>query len=71
MSDVIDGFGEVYMAYYKGKPSNHVTERDDGFIREVQDAHYARAAAKLEFPVDFDDISGSYIFATPSNGAAP
>lgn len=40
MVDIIDGFGKVYMAYYSGEPSNHVTERDDGFIRETPDAHY-------------------------------
>jgi SAM-dependent methyltransferase len=40
MPDVIDGFGEVNMAHYKGKPSNHITERDDGYIRKVPDAQY-------------------------------
>jgi len=38
--EIIDAFGEVYMAYYRGEPSNHITERDDGLIRESADAHY-------------------------------
>jgi hypothetical protein len=40
MSDVIDAFGEIYLAYLEGKPSNQITERDDGFIREAPDAYY-------------------------------
>jgi SAM-dependent methyltransferase len=40
MSETIDAFGEVYMAYYRGEPSNHTTERDDGYVREAPDAHY-------------------------------
>jgi len=40
MSEPIDAFGEVYMAYYRGEPSNHTTERDDGLVRESPDAHY-------------------------------
>lgn len=40
MSEVIDAFGEIYMAYYKGEPSNHFTERDDGYKRESENAHY-------------------------------
>ena len=40
MSEVFDAFGEIYMAYYKGEPSNHFTERDDGYKREVESAHY-------------------------------
>ena len=40
MAEIIDAFGEVYMAYYRGEPSNHNTERDDGLIRESADAHY-------------------------------
>lgn len=38
MSNIIDGFGQVYMAYYRGEPSNHVTERDDGYRQELPDA---------------------------------
>jgi len=40
MSTVIDAFGEIYMAYYLGKPSAHYTERDDGYKREIDNAHY-------------------------------
>ena len=40
MSDVIDAFGEIYRSYYYGEPSNHFTERDDGYIRESESAHY-------------------------------
>jgi len=40
MSKVIDAFGEAYMAYLKGEPSNHYVERDDGNIRESDSAYY-------------------------------
>jgi len=40
MSKVIDAFGQVYLAYLNGEPSNHFTERDDGNIRESKSAHY-------------------------------
>lgn len=40
MSGVIDGFGEAYMAYLRGEPSNHTTERDDGYVHEIPDASY-------------------------------
>lgn len=40
MTVIIDAFGEVYMAYYIGEPSSHYTERDDGYIREIDNAHY-------------------------------
>ncbi|MBT3284971.1 class I SAM-dependent methyltransferase [Candidatus Bathyarchaeota archaeon] len=40
MAEIIDAFGEIYMAYYKGEPSNHNLERDDGLIQESADAHY-------------------------------
>jgi len=40
MSDVIDAFGEIYMAYINGEPSNHYTERDDGYRHESNSAYY-------------------------------
>ena len=33
MDEVIDGFDMVYMAHYRGEPSDHVTERDDGYVK--------------------------------------
>ncbi|MBD3205521.1 methyltransferase domain-containing protein [Candidatus Bathyarchaeota archaeon] len=40
MSRKIDAFGEIYMAYLLGEPSNHCTERDDGYKRESESAHH-------------------------------
>ena len=40
MSKVIDAFGEAYMAYLNGEPSNHYVERDDGNISESDSAYY-------------------------------
>lgn len=40
MSKVIDAFGEAYMAYLSGEPSNHYVERDDGNISESDSAYY-------------------------------
>ena len=40
MSEEIDAFGEIYLAHYRGQPSNHTTERDDGYVRESPDAHH-------------------------------
>ena len=38
MSEEIDAFGEIYMAYIRGEPSNHYTERDDGYKHESESA---------------------------------
>ena len=35
-----DPFGEALLAHFKGEPSDHQTERDDGFIREVDASMY-------------------------------
>ena len=43
MDEVIDGFGMAYMAHYRGEPSTHVTERDDGHTREVDASYYFRS----------------------------
>jgi len=40
MSREIDAFGEIYMAYLRGEPSNHYTERDDGYKHESESAHF-------------------------------
>jgi hypothetical protein len=40
MPKKIDTFGEIYMAYIRGEPSNHYTERDDGYRHESESAHY-------------------------------
>ena len=40
MSKFIDAFGEAYMAYLNGEPSNHYVERDDGNISESDSAYY-------------------------------
>ena len=40
---VFDGFGMVYLAYYRGEPSNHVTERDDGYVNETNATYYFRS----------------------------
>jgi SAM-dependent methyltransferase len=43
MGDVFDGFGMVCMAHFRGESSNHVTERDDGYVNEVDGAYYFRS----------------------------
>lgn len=43
MGEVIDGFGLVYMAHYRGEPSDHVTERDDGYANEADGMYYFRS----------------------------
>jgi len=35
-----DVFGEALLAYFKGEPSTHQTERDDGYINEVDATMY-------------------------------
>jgi ubiquinone/menaquinone biosynthesis C-methylase UbiE len=35
-----DTFGEVFMAHFRGEPSIHHTERDDGYINEVDASMY-------------------------------
>lgn len=37
---VKDTFGQALMAHYKGEPSIHQTERDDGYINEVDASMY-------------------------------
>ena len=32
VGDIIDGFGEAFMALHRGEPSDHVIERDDGYV---------------------------------------
>ena len=36
----MDAFGEALLAHIRGEPSDHQTERDDGFIREVDATMY-------------------------------
>jgi SAM-dependent methyltransferase len=43
MYEAIDGFGMVYMAHYRGEPSDNVTERDDGYVNEADGAYYFRS----------------------------
>ena len=43
VDEFIDGFGMVCMAHYRGEPSGHVTERDDGYLNEVDASYYFRS----------------------------
>jgi SAM-dependent methyltransferase len=42
MDEVIDVFGLACMAHLNGEPSDHVTERDDGYVNEVDATYYFR-----------------------------
>jgi SAM-dependent methyltransferase len=43
MDEVIDGFGMALLAHYRGEPSDHVIERDDGHIDETDAWYYFRS----------------------------
>jgi SAM-dependent methyltransferase len=40
VGDIIDGFGEAFMAHHRGEPSDHVVERDDGYVTETDALQY-------------------------------
>jgi SAM-dependent methyltransferase len=43
MDEVIDGFGMALLAHYRGEPSDHVIERDDGHVDETDASYYFRS----------------------------
>jgi SAM-dependent methyltransferase len=43
MDEVFDGFGIALLAHYRGEPSDHVIERDDGFVDETDASYYFRS----------------------------
>ena len=43
MDEFFDGFGIALLAHYRGEPSDHVIERDDGFVDETDASYYFRS----------------------------